>query len=71
METIEYVKCAVNALSDKKGEKITVIDISEVSTIADYFIIAVDDIFAHHRPVSYIIKTRQLFQYKIQVFFAR
>ena len=31
---------AVAALEDKKGEDIRVIDISEISTLADYFIIA-------------------------------
>ena len=40
MELLEIVKKAVNALEDKKAEDITVIDISEVSTIAEYFIIA-------------------------------
>lgn len=40
METLELVKKAAAALEDKKAEDITVIDISEVSTIADYFIIA-------------------------------
>lgn len=40
MELLEIVKKAVSALEDKKAEDITVIDISEVSTIADYFIIA-------------------------------
>ncbi len=33
-------KIAVAALEDKKGEDIRVIDISKVSVIADYFIIA-------------------------------
>ena len=36
----ELAKIAVKALEDKKGEDITVIDISEISTLADYFIIA-------------------------------
>lgn len=36
----ELVKCVINALEDKKAEDIKIIDISEVSTIADYFIIA-------------------------------
>lgn len=36
----EMVKMAVKALEDKKGEDIRVIDIREVSVIADYFIIA-------------------------------
>ncbi len=33
-------KLAYNALDDKKGEDIKVIDISEISVLADYFIIA-------------------------------
>ena len=40
MELLDIVKKAVSALEDKKAEDITVIDISEVSTIAEYFIIA-------------------------------
>ena len=34
------VKECVKALEDKKGEDIRIIDISEVSTLADYFTIA-------------------------------
>ena len=40
METRELLKKAVEALSDKKAEDITVLDIRNVPTIADYFIIA-------------------------------
>ena len=36
----EMVKLAVQALEDKKGEDIKVIDIKGVSVLADYFIIA-------------------------------
>jgi ribosome-associated protein len=36
----EMAKIACKALEDKKAEDIRVIDISEVSVIADYFIIA-------------------------------
>ena len=36
----EIVKLAVKALEDKKGEDIRIIDIREVSVLADYFIIA-------------------------------
>lgn len=36
----DMVKTAVAALQDKKGEDIRVIDISGVTVIADYFIIA-------------------------------
>lgn len=39
-KTSELAKLATQALSDKKAEDISVIDISEVSVIADYFIIA-------------------------------
>lgn len=39
-KTKEMVKLAVQALEDKKGEDIKVIDITEVSVLADYFIIA-------------------------------
>lgn len=40
MESREIAKLAIDALSDKKGEDIKVIDISKVTVIADYFIIA-------------------------------
>lgn len=33
------VKLVIDALEDKKAENIQVIDISEISTVADYFII--------------------------------
>lgn len=35
----EMAKLAIKAIEDKKAEDITIIDISEISTIADYFII--------------------------------
>ena len=40
MEAKEMAKLAIQALEDKKAEDIKVIDISDISTIADYFIIA-------------------------------
>lgn len=40
MESREMAKLAVKALEDKKGEEIRIIDISNVSVLADYFIIA-------------------------------
>lgn len=40
MEAKEMAKLAIQALEDKKADDIKVIDISDVSTIADYFIIA-------------------------------
>lgn len=40
MNSLEITKLAIEALEDKKAEDIKVIDISQVSVIADYFIIA-------------------------------
>ncbi len=39
-ESRELAKLACKALSEKKAEDIRVIDISEISVLADYFIIA-------------------------------
>lgn len=39
-EIKDIVKTVVDAINDKKGEDIKVIDISNLSVIADYFIIA-------------------------------
>lgn len=39
-ESRKMAKLALEALEDKKGEDITILDISEVSVLADYFIIA-------------------------------
>ena len=36
----EYLSQIINAIEDKKGDDISVIDISDVSVIADYFVIA-------------------------------
>lgn len=40
MNSKEMARLAIKALGDKKAEEIKIIDISEVSVIADYFIIA-------------------------------
>lgn len=40
MDSREMARIAVEALADKKGEGIRIIDISDVSVIADYFVIA-------------------------------
>ena len=39
-QSTDMVKLAVAALEDKKAEDIQILDISQISTIADYFIIA-------------------------------
>ncbi len=40
MEAKEMVKIAYHALSEKKGEEIKIIEIGELTVIADYFLIA-------------------------------
>ena len=40
MDSRQMAKLAYEALEDKKGENIKIIDISGVSVIADYFVIA-------------------------------
>ena len=40
MTSKEMIKIAYNAIDDKKGMDISIIDISEISVLADYFIIA-------------------------------
>ena len=39
-ESRELAAIAVKALEDKKGEQIEVIEIDEISPLADYFVIA-------------------------------
>lgn len=39
-QSVEMAKLAYEALDEKKGEDIKIIEIGEVSSIADYFIIA-------------------------------
>ena len=39
-QSVEMVRTAYEALADKKGEDISIIDIRNVSIMADYFIIA-------------------------------
>lgn len=43
MESRELAKIACDALADKKAEDIKVIDIHDISVIADYFILADGD----------------------------
>lgn len=51
----EVLKFISDKISDKKGENITVIDISEMSVIADYFVIASGNNFNQiHSIADYI-----------------
>ena len=40
MTSKEYCKVAIAALEDRKAEDVKVIDIQEISPVADYFVIA-------------------------------
>lgn len=40
MTSKDFCKLAVNALEDRKAEDVKIIDIQEISPVADYFIIA-------------------------------
>ena len=66
----EMVRLAYEALSDKKGEDIRIIDISQVSVLADYFIIAngssesqvqamVDNVEEEMHKAGYSLKQRE------------
>lgn len=66
----EMARIACEALSDKKGEDIQVIDISGVSVLADYFIIAngtnesqvkalVDNVEEQLAKAGYTVKQRE------------
>ena len=52
MENIEIVAKAVKALDDKKAEEIKVIKISELTVMADYFIIANGTSNTHVRALA-------------------
>ena len=48
----EITDIIFNAIDDKKGEDIKVIDIQEISTLADYFIIATGDNINHVHSIA-------------------
>ena len=51
MTSQEYCKIAVAALEDRKAEDVKIIDIREISPVADYFVIA--DGTNQNQTVSY------------------
>ena len=52
MEIFEKVKVAVNALDSKKALDIKVIEIAEISNIADYFVIATGTSSTHVKTLA-------------------
>ena len=70
MESRELAKIAYNALDEKKGEDIRIIDIAGISVLADYFIIAngssesqvqamVDNVEEEMHKAGYSLKQRE------------
>ncbi len=66
----EMAKIAYEALNDKKGEDIKIIDIAEISAMADYFLIAngnsdsqvralVDNVEEEMHKAGYSVKQRE------------
>lgn len=66
----EMAKIAYEALNDKKGEEIKIIDIAEISVMADYFLIAngnsdsqvralVDNVEEEMHKAGYSVKQRE------------
>lgn len=77
-ESRKMAKIACAALADKKGEDIKVIDISNVSVLADYFIIAngtndsqvhamVDSVEEELEKAGFTLKQRRLWTWKLGV----
>ena len=52
MNVEEQVKIAVKTLDDKQAEDLMIIDISEVSSLGDYFILATGKNINHVRALS-------------------
>lgn len=52
MTALETAKCAAIALDGKKGEKIKVIKITDVSVLADYMVIATGNNSTHVKALS-------------------
>jgi len=51
-DLLKEVKIAYDAVSDKKGEDIKVLDISKISSIADYFVIATGNNLSQIRAMA-------------------
>ena len=65
MNITEKVKLIKAALEDKKGEYITILDISEISSIADYFVIASGSNYNQVQALSDNVK-EELFKSEIE-----
>ena len=60
MNTRELAKLACDALADKKAGDVKVIDIREISVIADYFIIKNCQVFSDWAIIHYFWKHLRL-----------
>ena len=56
MELLEIVKKIANALDDKKAFDVKVLDITKISVLADYFVLASGDNSSQLQAMMYIVE---------------
>lgn len=54
----EILKIAVQALEDKKGKDIKILRISDISTLADYFVICTANSANHVKTLSDLVESK-------------
>ena len=52
MTSLELAKKAAHLLDEKKGERVNVIEIQEISSLADYFVLATGTSNTHVRALA-------------------
>ncbi len=58
MNGLDIVKIAVNALDDKKALEITAIEVTEVTVLADYFVLATATSSPHVRALAETVEEK-------------
>ncbi|HIC86824.1 MAG TPA: ribosome silencing factor [Aquificae bacterium] len=65
MDTREKLKLIYSIISDKKGEDITILDLKNLSSLTDYFIIASTQSETHNRAIADEIRFKLKNSFKI------
>jgi len=65
MDTIEKLKLIYSIISDKKGEDIKILDLKNLSSLTDYFIIASTQSETHNQAIADEIKFKLKNGFKI------
>lgn len=52
IDTLKQALCAAEALADVKGKDIIILDLSHLSTFADYFVVATGDSHVHMKALA-------------------